>query len=125
MRIMLTMVVPVLIAGLGVGCAANKSTLQQEESAQQRRTNEIMEQVDRNAASLRNSNAELSAIAQRVNGLETKLDTALADRTADVQEIKENLSFMNDQIRRLDNSLQTQPPVVSRPGGRVRRRNAW
>ena len=116
MKIMRTIVAPVLIAGLGAGCAANKQALQQGESAQQRRTNEIMEQVDRNAASLRNTNAELSAIAQRLNELETRIETALADQTADVQEIKENLSFMNDQIRRLDNSLQTRPPAVSRPG---------
>lgn len=103
-----------LLAGIGAGCASNREA-SQAAAAQERRNAQIMEQVDRNAQLLRETSENVTAITERISKLETRVETAVTNQTADVQEIKENLSFMNDQIRRLDGSVQTRPPAPGAP----------
>jgi len=118
-------VLPIFIAALVFGCASSgKQTPVDPVEQQNKRINEILEQVDRNAATIRESKTELTEITQRLADLEGKINTNLTDQNASVQEIKENLAFMNDQILRLDNSIRTKRPAprpkaanVFKPGG--------
>ena len=82
----------------------------------QKRMSAILEQVDSNAATILENKNELAEISRRLNDLESKSTVTMTDNNATVQEIRENLTFMNDQILRLDSSMRTQRPSASRPG---------
>jgi len=108
--------IPIVIALIAIGCASSKKmTPEQVAKQQEARINGILEQVDKNAAEIRESKETLVEISKRLDNLEGRLSTNLTEQSASVQEIKENLAFMNDQILRLDNSIRTTRPV-QRPG---------
>ena len=126
MRTLCKCVIPILIAVFGTGCASSGKKTPPVDTAEQQKTRvaEILEQVDRNAATIRENQNELSGIAKRLADLESKINTTLTENEANTQEIKENLAFMNDQILRLDTSVRTRRPVtrpsaanVFKPGG--------
>ncbi|MFC1693326.1 tol-pal system protein YbgF [Candidatus Latescibacterota bacterium] len=126
MRHMWNCVMLLLITVIGSGCAASGKQSPSVTAAerQQTRENQLVEQVDRNAATIRENKSALAEINQKLNDLESRINTTGTDQNASTQEIKENISFLNDQILRLDNSVRTKRPVpkpqsasVFKPGG--------
>ena len=126
MRTVCTYLVPVLVAVVtAAGCASSgKQTPPTAVDQQNQRINQMLEQVDRNAAAIREAREEMDQISERLADIEKKINTSLTDQSASVQEIKENLSFMNDQILRLDSSMRSSRPAprpaaasVFKPGG--------
>lgn len=119
-------VIPILIAASASGCSSSGKVPPVDIAKEQNtRINGILEQVDKNAAAVRDTQNELAQISQRLADLENKINMNLTDQNASVQEIKENLAFMNDQILRLDSSMRTKKPApmpaepasVFKPGG--------
>jgi len=106
-------VMPMLIVIICYGCASSgkKTPAVNVEEQQKSRMNEMMEQVDRNAQTIRENRDELSVISQRLTDLENKINTIITDNSATTQEIKENLAFMNEQILRIDNSIRSKRPL--------------
>jgi len=86
MRTVWKCVLPIFIAALVFGCASSgKQTPVDPVEQQNKRINEILEQVDRNAATIRESKTELTEITQRLADLEGKINTNLTDQNASVQ----------------------------------------
>lgn len=120
-----TYLIPIFVAAIVTGCATSgKQTAPSAIDQQNARINQMLEQVDRNAATLRETQARMNDLSQRLTDIESRINTSLTDQSASVQEIKENLSFMNDQILRLDSSMRTRRPApapaaasVFKPGG--------
>lgn len=109
-------VIPAMIAIIATGCSASgNKTVPSALDQQNTRINQILEQVDRNAAAVRDAQAQLNELSQRLSELENKINTTMTDQSASVQEIKENIAFMNDQILRLDNSMRAPRPVAPKP----------
>ena len=122
MRTVWKCVVPLLIAVIATGCAASgKKTPVVTADQQTTRINEMLEQVDSNAAAIRETQTALTDISQRLADLESKINTNLTDQSASVQEIKENLAFMNDQILRIDNTMRTKVPAPRAVAAPVKR----
>ena len=120
MRTVLKCVVPVLMAVVAVGCASSgKQKPVTAVDKQTTRINQMLEQVDKNAASIRETKNELAALSKRLADIENKINTNVMDQGASVQEIKENLSFMNDQILRLDSSMRSKRPIERPPAASV------
>ncbi len=125
MRNMWAFVIPLVLLVLSSGCAMSRKTLPVEiEDQQQIKFNQILEQVDRNAAAIRETKSGFTELSRQFEMMENKLNTMLTENNAVIQEITESISFMNDQILRLDNSIQTRRPVskpkaasVFKPGG--------
>ncbi|MBN1292292.1 MAG: tol-pal system protein YbgF [Candidatus Latescibacteria bacterium] len=127
MKSLWKVVVPMLVVIIGSGCGASGSKLTQLDATvkkQQMNLRETIEQVDQNAAMNRETKNELAEIQRRLTELESKINTALTGESAEVQEFKENLAFINDQILRLDSSIRTKRPAtqpsaasVFKPGG--------
>lgn len=109
-------VIPVLIALVATGCAASaKKTPPSATDLQNQRIGALSEQVDRTAASVRDTQNQINDLARRLSELENKINTTTADQTASVQEIKDTIAFMNDQILRLDSSMRAPRAVTPRP----------
>jgi len=67
---------------------------------------------------------DLAQIAQRLTAIENRISTSQTDESASIQEIRETLVFLSDQLSRLDKSVQTRTPrpipkgaSVFKPGG--------
>ncbi|MBT4482990.1 MAG: tetratricopeptide repeat protein, partial [Candidatus Latescibacteria bacterium] len=117
MRPLWKCIIPVLILTVSSGCASSgKKAPVSAEEQQQKRMAVILEQVDHNAATILENKTELTEISRRLNDLENKTNTTMTDNNATIQEIRENQTFMNDQIVRLDSSIRTKRPSASRPG---------
>ena len=121
------LVIPVLVVSIGSGCGSSGSKLTQLDATvkkQQVNLQQTIEQVDQNAAMNRETKNELAEIQRRLTELELKINAALTGESAEVQEFKENLAFINDQILRLDSSIRTKRPATQptaasafKPGG--------
>jgi len=125
MRNLWAVVIPLVLLILSSGCSMSRKTIPAEtEEQQQIKFNQILEQVDRNVAAIRETKSGVTELSRQFEMLENKLNTMLTENNAAIQEITESISFMNDQILRLDNSIQTRRPVskpkaasVFKPGG--------
>ena len=118
------LVLPALILLVAAGCASGSNEAQNAMKQQESRLAGLVEQVDRNAAAARENKSEIAALSEQISALESRLATTAAEEQAVNQEIKENLSFMNDQLLRLDSSMKTKSPGappsaanVFKPGG--------
>ena len=117
MRTLWKCIITVLILTVGPGCASSgKKAPVSAEEQMQKRMSAILEQVDSNAATILENKNELAEISRRLNDLESKSSVTMTDNNANIQEIRENLTFMNDQILRLDSSIRSKRPAASRPG---------
>lgn len=120
-------VAPLLIVALGSGCGAPGKKLTKLDSTVKRQQTNLrttVEQVEQNAAVNRENKNELAEIQRRLTAIENRINASLTGESAEVQEMKENLAFINDQILRLDNSIRTRRPAprpqaasVFKPGG--------
>jgi len=116
--------VPLLLTVLAFGCASSGKKKAVTADQQADRLTAMLEQIDKNAAAIRETQGDVEALSQRVTGIESRINTGVTDQTASVQEMKENIAFMNDQILRLDNSIRSrrpmprpQAPSAFKPGG--------
>lgn len=104
---------PVLLL-LAVGCAASSKRAPEDvRHDEQLRT--VTERVDRNAADIKSVQSELATLRTRVEALETELRTTSVAESARIEEIKENISFLSDQILKLDSSVGGNRPAPSAP----------
>ncbi len=118
------LLVPVLVSLVVFGCAASGKKKADSKAQETDRMTAMLEQIDKNAASIRESQADIQALSQRLTSLENKVNTGMTDQVASVQELKENIAFYKDQIQRLDNSIRTRRPAARpaapsafKPGG--------
>jgi len=65
-----------------------------------------LEKTDRNAADIQTARNELQALRQKVERLEAGMRSRAAADSAQILELKENMSFLNTQVINLDNSLR-------------------
>jgi len=116
MNVLWKISIPLLIVSLGSGCGASGKKLTELDDSfqkQQKNLKETIEQVDRNASEIRNANTALEDIQKRLTEIENKINSSLTSESSQVQEMKENLAFLNDQVLRIDNSLRTSRPVAA------------
>ena len=125
MKCLLKLLIPSLIIIMVAGCSSGRlSQLGQTGEQNQKYIKELMEIVDRDAAKIKETESELGQINQRLADLENRTKISQTDETATIQEIKETLAFLGDQLSRLDKSIQTARPrplpkgaSVFKPGG--------
>lgn len=125
MRSLVKLSIPFLITLVAVGCSSTRlAKIEDTNQSQQKYLKELMERADRNAAVIKETEAELAQINQKMKDLESRITTNQTEETAEIQEIKETLTFLNDQLSRLDKSVQTKrprpvpkPASVFKPGG--------
>lgn len=102
---------PLLILFIGQGCASSvkkapvASIVPKE--IQEENDKAILERIDRNSASIRDNNSEITALQQRLKELEDKVNAGMAGENTVIQEIKDSLTFLNDQVLRMDNAMRT------------------
>ena len=125
MRSLVKLLMPFLIVLVVAGCSsARLAKIEDSNQSQQKYLKELMERADRNAAVIKETEAELAQINQKMKDLESRITTNQTAETAETQEIKESLMFLNDQLSRLDKSVQIKQPrpvpksaSVFKPGG--------
>ena len=125
-------IVPALLAlCIGSGCASQVKTIPDAEAGAKEKQDEalrtMLEQIDRNAAAIRDSQNEIASISQRLKDFEARVDSTLAAQSLTSSELRENVSFLAGQVQRLDTSLIEPKPAerksapkaagVFKPGG--------
>jgi len=125
MRNQLKLAVLFLVMGSFVGCSMGKvSQLEKTSEQQTKYIKELMDIMDRNSATIKETGTHIEQLDQRLNDLETRLAVTQTDKNAEMQEIKENIAFVGDQLSRMDKSLQSRRPAplpkgasAFKPGG--------
>ena len=125
MKSLLKFSIPILIVTIVAGCSSGRlAKIEDAYSQQQEIKKDLMERSDSNAASIREAKNDLAQLAQRLTVLENRVVTSQTDESASIQEIRETLVFLSDQLSRLDMSVQTRTPrpipkgaSVFKPGG--------
>lgn len=125
MKCLLKLLIPFIIVVIVAGCSSGKlSKIERTNEQQQQYIKELMEIADRDAAKIKETESELTQINQRLTEFENRISTTQTDETATIQEIKETVAFLSDQLSRLDKSIQTARPrplpkgvSVFKPGG--------
>ena len=118
MKCLLKLSIPFLLVIMVAGCSSGKlSKIEQTNEQQQQYIKELMEIADRDAAKIKETESELGQINQRLADIENRINISQTDETATVQEIKETVAFLSDQLSRLDKSIQTQRPTRPLPKG--------
>ncbi len=94
-----------------MGCSMGKvSRLEKASQQQQNYLKELMSMVDRNSAKVKEKENEFEQVKQRLTDLENRIAVTQTEKSVEVQEIKENISFMSDQLSRIDKSIQSRRP---------------
>jgi len=102
--------IPVLfVAFMLVNCASQSKTTPVEKTFQEKRMQEALNLIEQNSATLRENKNKLIELEKRLSDIEKKINDTSAVRDSEINEIKENLAFMNDQILRLDKSVPAKP----------------
>lgn len=126
MKQLMYLAVPVMVFALvGTGCSSGKlSKVEEKTNQQQVYIKELMEIADRNASSLKKTEEQMAQVERRLSNLESRIATTQTDDSAEIQEMKETIAFLSDQLSRVDKSIQTRrTPVlpkaanVFKPGG--------
>jgi len=127
MRKLLTVSMIILVTASLTGCGVSGKKLESIDSSvgkQQRTLKETIEQVEHNASGINTTRIAIEELQRRLDALEKRINSSLTTESAEVQEMKENLSFLNDQILRLDKTVRTNRPVplpravsAFKPGG--------
>lgn len=118
---------PLLLALTGMllclvlGCASSSSVSKNTKAIeqQQKYLKELMDIADRNATKVKELGEEVSQGEQRLADLENRIATSQTDESATLQEVRENVNFLSDQVTRLDKSVQTKRPQVRPKGASV------
>ena len=119
--------IPVLILTVASGCSMGGKKLTDLDKAvnnQQKSIKSAIERIDNNSLLIQGNNNALVEIERRLAALEAKIGDSLFQESTGFQEMKENISFLNDQVLRLDNSVRTnrpsprpKPAAAFKPGG--------
>ena len=119
--------VPVLVVFLVFGCGSSGKKLSELDLSvkdQAKTIKQTMERVDTNASLIKENNNAIVEMQKKLAELASRINQSLASETSGVQELKENISFLNDQVLRLDNSIRTNRPAprpqaasAFKPGG--------
>ena len=115
MRKLTVVLTAVTAAAFLSGCGLSGKKLESIDSSvskQQRTLKELIEQVEHNASGINANRESLDEIRRRLDALEARINQALTAESAEVQEMKENLAFLNDQILRLDKTVRTNRPLA-------------
>ncbi len=106
--------ITVFVIFLAFGCASSGKKLTELDLSvkdQGKVIKQTMEQVDANASLIREKNNTIVEIQKKLAELENKINQTPASENSSMQEMKENVAFLNDQVLRLDNSIRTNRPV--------------
>ncbi len=125
MKRILMLSIPFLIVIIGAGCSSGRlSSIEKTAEQQQQYVKELMDIADRDVSKLKETENELVQVNQRLTELENRINASQTNEIATVQEIKETVAFLSDQLSRLDKNIQTKKPVtlpqgvnVFKPGG--------
>jgi len=119
--------IPVLVVFLAFGCASSGKKLTELDLSvkdHEKVIKQTMDRVDANASLIKENNNAIVEMQKKLAELESKINTTSASENSGVQEIKENIAFLNDQVLRLDNSIRTNRPAprsqaasAFKPGG--------
>jgi len=119
--------IPMLVVFLVFGCGSSGKKLTELDMSikeQAKTIKQTMERVDSNASMIQENNKAIAEMQKKLAELENKINQSLTSESSGVQELKENISFLNDQVLRLDNSIRTNRPAprpqaasAFKPGG--------
>ncbi len=119
--------IPVLVVFLAFGCASSGKKLTELNLSvkdHEKVIKQTMDRVDANASLIKENNNAIVEMQKKLAELESKINKTSASENSGVQEMKENIAFLNDQVLRLDNSIRTNRPVprpqaasAFKPGG--------
>lgn len=119
--------IPVLVVFLAYGCASSGKKLTELDlsvKGHEKVIKQTMDRVDANASLIKGNNNAIVEMQKKLAELESKINKTSASENSGVQEMKENIAFLNDQVLRLDNSIRTNRPVprpqavsAFKPGG--------
>lgn len=108
-----------LVLCIGSGCASRVKTVPDAEVAAKAKQDEtlkaMLEQIDRNTAAIRTGQNETASLQQRLKDFETRIDSTLTAGNAAIEELRENVSFLTNQVQRLDSSLREPKPAELKP----------
>jgi tol-pal system protein YbgF len=128
MKVAALLTIPCMAVLVTAGCSSGRvARLEESLQSQQQYSKEMMSIVDRNANTIKETAGQVAALEKRIAALESNVTTSSSGENASIQEMKENLSFLSDQLARIDKSIQTarpqeavRPPQgasVFKPGG--------
>ena len=116
-----------LVVFLVSGCASSGKKLTELDVSvknQEKVVRQTMDRIDANASLIKENNNAIIEIKRKLAEMESKINKTSASGNSGLQEMKENISFLNDQVLRLDNSIRTTRPVprpqaasAFKPGG--------
>jgi tol-pal system protein YbgF len=104
---------------LASGCASSLKNAPQTESVsagnQDATFKAMLEQIDRNTAAIRSEQTESAAIQQRLKDIEARIDSSLSMERSSIEEMRENITFLTNQVQRLDGSIQEPKQAEQKP----------
>ena len=120
MRNILKVALPILVIFIAASCSSAKlSNLENTFKKNHNTHKEMLEQIDRDAANINEALNDIAQANQRLKDIENRINTSQTDDTATIQELRENLAFLSDQLSRLDKSVQSRRPRPIPPGASV------
>jgi tol-pal system protein YbgF len=103
-------ILPLLILFIFQGCASSVKKTQEasavQKEIQQQREKTLLERIERNSAAINDIKNAMTALQQRIKDLEDRVNTEISNENAVIQETRDNITFLKDQVLRLDNSIQ-------------------
>lgn len=88
-----------------LGCSSGRiAVLEESQLNQQKRMNEALGQIERISAESLKTQSDFEQINQRLQELEARVNAITTENIATLQEIKDDISFLNEQLSRLDKS---------------------
>jgi tol-pal system protein YbgF len=108
-----TLILALLFAAVvTVGCSSGRlNRVERTVATQDEYTKELMSTADKNTKTINENSARIADMENRLSQIQTELKGIQTGDNATVREMKDNISFLNDQLARLDKSVTT----TSRP----------
>jgi tol-pal system protein YbgF len=119
----------ILLMFVFLGCSSGRiAVLEESQLSQQKRMNEALGQIERISAESLKTQSDFAQINQRLQDLEARVNSLSTENSATLQEVKDDISFLSEQLSRLDKSSltsgtvkQNRPAIkatgVFKPGG--------
>jgi tol-pal system protein YbgF len=95
----------ILLMTVFLGCSSGRiAVLEESQLSQQKRMNEALGQIERISAESLKAQSDFEQINKRLLDLEARVNAISTENVATLQEIKDDISFLNEQLSRLDKS---------------------
>ena len=119
----------IVVAFAGAGCSSGRiGRVERSVASQYEYTKELMSVADANSKTINESAVRITELENRLAQVQAEMRAHETDGNATLAELKESVSFLNDQLARIDKSVQTGRPGTStapssqgtgafRPGG--------